>query len=173
MRHGAGVKDQKSAFAERLQRINAGKQFEHEDVVGFRTQKRFDKIKARRPKNPRSFGQKMMILVAFLAGASAMLLGRMTYYHLAQLDGLPEAFYDLQSRGMILFALVIAGILAMALQLMTKGRMQALALGCALMHFGESAAAASMPTLWAEMFSPEYAAEKITEARAMLGSSAG
>jgi hypothetical protein len=29
---------QKSAFAERLARINAGKQFEHADLVGYQTQ---------------------------------------------------------------------------------------------------------------------------------------
>jgi hypothetical protein len=173
MRHAAGVQDQKTAFAERLKRINAGKQYEHEDVVGYRTQKRFDKLQARRPKRKRTFGQTVMIPVAFCAGASAVLLGRMAYFHLAQLDGLPEAFYDLGSRGMFLFAMVIAGILTISLQLATKGRIYALALGCALMHFGESAAAASLPDLWAEMFSPEYAAEKITEARAMLGSAAG
>ena len=33
-----------------------------------------------------------------------------------------------------------------------------LALGCVLMHFGEAAVASTAPTLWSEMFSPEYVA---------------
>ncbi len=169
MRHAVGVQDQKTLFAERLKRINSGKQFEHADVVGHHTQKRYNKIAAKRPKQPRTFGQKVMVLVAFLSGILAVLIGRVTYYHLSRIEGLPDAFYDLGSRGMLLFAIIIAGILTISLHLSTKGRMQALMLGCVLMHFGESAAAATLPDLWAEMFSPEYAAAKISEAQSSLG----
>ena len=76
-----------------------------------------------------------------------------------KISGLPEAFYDLQGRGMALFALVLAGILIVIFGLSTRSRLQSLALGCALMHFGEAAAASTAPHLWAEMFSPEYVAE--------------
>jgi hypothetical protein len=172
MRHAVGVQDQKALFSERLKRINSGKQFEHADVVGHNTQMRYNKIAARRPKSPRTFGQKLMILIAFLSGILAVLIGRITYYHLSRIEGLPDAFYDLESRGMFLFALITAGILTISFHLSTKGRMQALALGCVLMHFGESAAAATLPDLWAEMFSPEYAAAKISEAQSSLGDAA-
>jgi hypothetical protein len=169
MRHAIGVQDQKAAFADRLKRINSGKQFEHADIIGHHTQKRYNQIAKRRPKHQRTFGQKVMIVVAFLSGILAMLAGRMAYFHLARIDGLPEAFYDLQSRGMVLFAFIIAGFLTVALHLSTKGRMQALALGCALMHFGESAAATSMPDLWDEMFSPEYRAAVTADTASAAG----
>lgn len=172
MRHAVGVQDQKTLFAERLNRINSGKQFEHADVVGHSTQKRFNKIAKGRPKHRRTFGQKLMILIAFLSGILAVLIGRVTYYHLSRIEGLPDAFYDLGGRGMMLFAIIIAGILTISLHLSTKGRLQALALGSVLMHFGESAAAATLPDLWAEMFSPEYAAAKISEAQSSLGDAA-
>jgi cytochrome b subunit of formate dehydrogenase len=164
MRHAIGVRDQQAAFADRLKRINSGKQYEHEDIIGHHTQKRFNHIAKSRPKYNRTFGQKLMIVVAFCAGMTAMLAGRLVYYHLSKIDGLPEAFYDLQSRGMFLFAVIIAGILTVTLHLSTKGRMYALAMGCALMHFGESAAAATMPALWDEMFSPEYRATVVSSA---------
>jgi hypothetical protein len=161
-----GVQNQKAAFADRLKRINSGKQYEHADIVGHDTQKRYNKIAKGRPKHARTFGQKVMIVVAFGAGITAMLAGRLAYYHLSKIDGLPEAFYDLQSRGMFLFAIIIAGILTVTLHLSTKGRMYSLAMGCALMHFGESAAAATMPALWDEMFSPEYRAAVVSNSDA-------
>lgn len=151
------MRDQKAAFAERISRINAGKQFEHEDVVGKATQKRFNQRLALRPKKKRSVMDNVMALVAFLAGGSSVFLGRLAYFHLSQMQGLPKAFYDLENRGMILFALVIAGILVVLFHLSTRTRMQALALGCATMYFGEAAAAASAPELWAKMYSPEFA----------------
>ncbi len=165
MRYQAiGVRDQKAAFTDRLNRINSGKQYEHEDIVGHHTQKRYNKIAKGRPKHARTFGQKAMIVVAFCAGIVAMLAGRLAYYHLSKIDGLPKAFYDLESRGMVLFAIIIAGILTVTLGLSTKGRMYSLVMGCALMHFGESAAAATMPALWDEMFSPEYRAAVVSNA---------
>ena len=45
--------DQKAAFADRLNRIKAGQQFEHADLVGHQTQVAYKKIhgdKARKPK---------------------------------------------------------------------------------------------------------------------------
>lgn len=149
--------DQKAAFAERINRINAGKQFEHADIVGHATQKRFNQKLALRPKKKRSHLDNAMALVAFLAGGSSVFLGRLAYFHLSQMQGLPEAFYDLQSRGMMLFAAVIAGLLVVLFHLSTRVRMQALALGCVTMYFGEAAAAATAPNLWAMMYSPEFA----------------
>ncbi len=149
--------DQKTVFAERIKRINAGKQFEHADVVGHVTQKRFNQRLALRPKKKRSHMDNLMALVAFLAGGSSVFLGRLAYFHLSQMQGLPEAFYDLQNRGMLLIAGVIAGLLVVLFHLSTRVRMQALALGCVAMYFGEAAAAATAPDLWAKMYSPEFA----------------
>jgi hypothetical protein len=150
--------DQKNAFASRLKRINSGQQYEHEDVVGFRTQKRFDKRLARRPKTRRTFADKVMVLIAFLSGIAAVFGGRFLYFHMAQLDGMPEAFIDLGGRGMALFAFTLAGILTVIFHLATRARMQALVVGCALMHFGEAAVAAHAPELWGRLFSPDYVA---------------
>lgn len=153
------VADQKNAFAERINRIQAGKQFEHEDVVGLRTQKQYKKKfgdKAKKPK--RSFVDRLMVLVAFLSGATAVLLGRLAYFHLSKIAGLPEAFYDLGGRGMALFALVLALVLTVIFHLATRSRFQSLALGFALMHFGEAAMASSAPQFWAEIFSADYVA---------------
>lgn len=159
--------DQKAAFAERLKRIDSGKQFEHEDVVGYRTQTAYNKRLGARSKKPRrTFLDKIMVLLAFVAGLTSVLLGRMIYFHAAQIEGLPKAFYDLGGRGMVLGALLIAAILSMMLHLTVKGRMAALLLGCMAMHFGEAVAAARAPELWTQMFSAEYAAEKAAEAPA-------
>jgi len=151
--------DQKLAFQERLKRINAGKQFEHADVIGHRTQKTYNRRYGTKPKKQRSAADLLMLPIAFVSGILAVLGGRFLYFHLAQLEGMPEAFVDLGGRGMLIFALVLAGILTVIFHLSTRARMQALILGCAMMHFGESAVAANVPDLWAEMFSPDYAAE--------------
>ena len=153
------VADQKSAFAARLGRISTGKQFEHEDLVGQTTQKKFAKMFAEKSKKPkRTFLDRVMVLVAFLSGVSAVLLGRLAYFHLSKIAGLPDAFYNLQGRGMALFALVMALILIVIFGLATRTRLQSLALGCALMHFGEAAVASTAPQLWAEIFSADYVA---------------
>lgn len=152
-----GVGDQKQAFQARLKRINAGGQFEHEDVVGFRTQKAFEHKKIKRGAKPRrTLRQRLMIVVAFLCGALALILGQIAYFHLSQVASMPEAFVNLGGRGAILMTMVIAGVLTVALHLSTRGRMQALALGCALMHFGEPIAVSQAPGLWTQMFSLAY-----------------
>lgn len=153
------VVDQKRAFSERLRRIESGKQFEHADVVGYRTQKKYDVRAAARPKKKRSFADRLLVLIAFLSGIVAVLGGRLAYFHLAQMDWMPPAFLDLGVRGMAIFALVIAGILTVIFSLATFGRMQALVLGCLLMHFGEGAIASNAPEVWAGLFSPDYAHE--------------
>lgn len=164
------VADQKTAFATRLDRIGAGKQFEHEDLVGLKTQKQYAKMFAEKSKRPkRTFMDQVMVLVAFLSGVLAVLLGRLAYFHLSKILGLPEAFYNLQGRGMALFALVLALILIVIFQLSTRSRLQSLALGCALMHFGETAVASTAPQLWAEMFSADYVAA-VSATRTDLGS---
>lgn len=151
--------EQKATFSERLNRISAGQQFEHEDLVGLRTQKRFVQDFGNKPKRPkRTFVDYVMIPVAFAAGALAVLLGRLTYFHLVQFSGLPEAFYDLGGRGMVLFAMITAIVMILIFQLATRSRMQSLALGFALMHFGEAAVASTAPAFWADLFSADYVA---------------
>ena len=86
---------------ERLKRIQTGQQFEHADVVGHHTQKKFNKIFARRSKRKkRSFADNLMVVIAFFSGMAAVLLGRLIYFKMAQMEGLPDAFYDLGPRGM-------------------------------------------------------------------------
>lgn len=162
--------DQKRAFQERLQRIGAGSQFEHADVIGHQTQVAWTRKygeKAKRPK--RTYGDYLMIVVAFLCGAAAVLVGRLSYFYLSKMTGLPEAFYDLQGRGMALFALVLALVLIVIFHLSTRGRLQALTLGCALMHFGEAAVASGAPQFYSEIFSADY----VATVAAMDGVSAG
>lgn len=155
--------DQKSAFQERIQRINSGKQFEATDVIGKATQKRFNQRLALRPKKRRCLADNLMVLVGFLSGAAAVFLGRLAYFHLSQVQGLPEAFYDLQNRGMMLFALVLAGIMVVMFHLSTRTRMQALVAGCAVMYFGETAVAATVPDLWSKIYSPAYTAHLVQD----------
>lgn len=150
--------DQKTAFAERLKRIQAGQQFEHGDLLGKATHKAYKRKfgdKARRPK--RTFGDRLMVLIAFLCGMSAVLLGRLAYFHLAQIEGLPDAFYDLGTRGMYLFAFVLALLLVVIFHLSSRARIQALVVGCVVMHFGEAAVASNAPEVWSRLFSADYA----------------
>ena len=153
------IADQKTAFSQRLKRIQSGKQFEHADVIGQNTTKRYKKRFGDKPKKKRTFGDKVMVLIAFLAGLSSVLLGRIVYFHLAQIEGLPPAFYDLGGRGMALAALVLAMTMTVIFHLSTKARMQALLLGCVVMHYGEAAVASNAPEFWTQIFSAEYAAE--------------
>lgn len=152
--------DQKSAFAARLSRIQAGQQFEHVDVLGKATHKAYKRRFGAKPQKPkRSLGDRLMVLIAFLSGITAVLVGRMAYFHLAQVEGLPKAFYDLGTRGMYLFALVLALVLTVLFHLSSRARIQALLLGCVVMHYGEAAVASNAPGMWSQLFSAEYAAE--------------
>lgn len=154
------VIDQKTTFANRLNRIQSGKQFEHEDLVGQHTQKRFEKKYGAKQKKPkRSFGDNLMVVIAFLSGMSSVLIGRFAYFRLSQMDGLPPAFYDLGARGMALFAFVLAMILIVLFHLTSRSRFQALLLGCVVMHYGEAAMASNAPAVWAQIFSADYAAQ--------------
>lgn len=158
--------DQKTAFAERLQRIQAGQQFEHADLLGKATHKAYKRKFGDRAKRPkRTFGDKLMVLVAFLCGMSAVLLGRLAYFHLAQIEGLPEAFYDLGTRGMYLFAFVLALTLIVIFHLSSRARIQALVVGCLVMHFGEAAVASNAPEVWSQLFSADYAAMMAEQGR--------
>lgn len=157
---------QKAAFAERLKRIQSGRQYEHADLVGHATQKKFERVMKAKGKRPRrTLAEKMMVVIAFFCGMAAVLLGRVVYFNLAKLEGLPEAFYDLQQRGMILFALVLAGILMVMFHLSTRQRFPALLVGCVVMHFGEAAVASNAPQLWAQIFSADYAAALAEEGK--------
>lgn len=151
--------DQKTIFAERLKRIQSGQQYEHADVIGHATQKRYNRIFGKKNKKPkRSFADKMMVLIAFLCGMSSVLVGRIAYFHMAQLDGLPPAFYDLGGRGMVLFSFVLAMILVVIFHLSNRARLQALLVGCVVMQYGEAAVASNAPEFWSQLFSAEYAA---------------
>lgn len=153
------VAEQKSAFQARLQRIQTGKQYEHADVLGKATHKAFKRKFGDKPKRPkRTFAEKLMVVIAFLCGMSAVLLGRILYFNMAKMQGLPDAFYDLGSRGMILFAFIIAGLLMVLLHLFTKQRFASLMVGCVVMHYGEAAVASNAPELWSQVFSADYAA---------------
>lgn len=157
----AAVLNQKESFAARIQRINAGHQYEHEDIVGYQTQTRYNALKGPKDKKKaeRSKSDRVMVLVALIAGIGSVLGGRLAYFHLAQMEGLPKAFYNLEGRGMILASLLFAMILIVALRLSTGGRMKALAVGCLLMHFSEAPIAANAQDVWSSLFSPEYAAQ--------------
>ncbi|MEZ5779839.1 MAG: hypothetical protein R3E44_15900 [Paracoccaceae bacterium] len=154
------------SFQERLKRINSGTQYEHADVIGHATQRAYTRRfgdKAKKPK--RTFLDNVMAVVSFLCGLIAFLLGRVAYFHLSRVEGLPDAFYDLGARGMVLFGFVAAGILAAVFHLSTRKRLPALLLGCALMHYGEAAMATNAPDFWSELFSPDYAAEMAEKGR--------
>lgn len=160
------VIDQKAAFAERLTRINRGCQYEHADVIGHHTQRRYNQIASRLAKRPqRSFTGTVLIVVAFVCGMTAVLAGRVSYFHLAKIDGLPPAFYDLGGRGMALFAFLLAAICFLVLPLSTRPRVFALLTGCMVMHFGEIAVAANAPEVWSQIFSPDYAAAMLEQGK--------
>ncbi|WP_108852330.1 hypothetical protein [Albidovulum aquaemixtae] len=159
----AALVNQKSAFTERIKRIESGKQYEHVDVIGHSTQKRYERAfgtkhqrKQQRPK--RTLFEKVMVLIAFLCGMSSVLIGRLAYFHMSKLEGLPDAFYDLGARGMVLFAFVLAAILLVIFHLSTRSRFPALLVGCVVMHYGEAAVASNAPEVWSQFFSAEYTA---------------
>lgn len=156
----AAVLDQKAVFAERIGRINSGRQFEHADVAGRSTHKAYKREFGNKPKRPkRTFADNMMVVLAFFCGLSAVLLGRVIYFKMSKMQGLPDAFYDLQDRGMILFGFILAGTMMAMLHLFTKQRFSALLIGCVVMHYGEAAVASNAPEFWSSMFSADYAAQ--------------
>lgn len=158
--------DQKTIFSERLKRIQSGKQYEHADVIGHSTQKRYNKIFGKKNQKPRrTFADKMMVLIAFLCGMSSVLVGRIAYFHMAKLEGLPPAFYDLGGRGMVLFSFVLAMILVVIFHLSNRARIQALIVGSVVMHFGEAAVASNAPEFWSHLFSADYAASMAEQGR--------
>lgn len=157
---------QKTAFAARLKRIEVGQQFEHADLAGKATHRAYKKRFGTKPAKPkRTLADKLMVVIAFLCGMSAVLVGRLVYFHLARIEGLPDAFYDLGTRGMYLFAFVLALILIVTFHLMSRVRVQALLVGCVVMHYGEAAVASNAPEVWSHLFSAEYAAEMAEEGR--------
>lgn len=166
--------NQKDMFQARLKRIDSGSAFEHHEVLGKSAQRKVQaQLKVRERRAARPGLNRLMMLFAFLCGVVSIFLGQLSYFHLAQVEGLPDSFYDLGGRGMVLFGLVIAGVLAGIFHLTGKMRLPALLLGGALMHFGAAALAANAPELWAELFSPDYAAEMIEKGRDYLIQPAG
>ena len=152
--------DQKIAFDQRLKRISTGKQVEAADVVGHRIQKRYEKkYGTRAERNRRPIRDGMMLIYSLIGGAGALLGGRLIYFHASKFEGLPESFYKLEGKGVLLATLVLVAILVVFLGVQGKGRMPALFAGLMLMYFGEAAVAANATDLWAQLFSPEYASE--------------
>ena len=152
--------DQKSAFHSRLQRIQKGQQFEHADIAGKSTHKALKRQFGTKPRKPkRTFADNLMVLIAFTCGMSAVLLGRLIYFKMSKMQGLPEAFYKLEDRGMLLFALILAGTMMALLHLFSRQRFAALLIGSVVMHYGEAAVASNAPELWSSMFSADYAAQ--------------
>lgn len=152
--------EQKAAFDSRIKRIATGKQVEAEGVVGHKMQKRYEKkYGTRADRNRRPLRDGFMLIYSFVAGAGALLGGQLIYFHASKIEGLPESFYKLEGKGVLIATLVLAAILIVFLGVQGKNRIPALALGLMLMYFGEAAVAANATALWAEMFSPEYAAK--------------
>ncbi len=150
---------QKSAFQDRLKRINTGQQFEHADVIGHQTQVAWVQKHGKNAKKPvLTARDRLAVMIAMICGGAAVFFGRLIYFYLTQLEGLPKAFYSLEGRGVALTALILALVMIVIFQLLTRGRLQALALGCALMHFGEAAVASSAPDLLTGLFPPDYVA---------------
>ncbi|MCV2869935.1 hypothetical protein OEW28_14990 [Defluviimonas sp. WL0002] len=150
--------DQRAVFTERLKRIDKGKQIEPEDVIGRKFQKKFEhKYGPAARRNRDSARNGVVLVIAVFLGALAMLAGRLGYFHLSQFEGLPEAFYDLQGRGVALIVAILLAFFMAFFGLYGKGRVPALLTGCAIMYFGEAAVAANATEFWALMFSPEYA----------------
>ncbi|MCV2865791.1 hypothetical protein [Defluviimonas sp. WL0075] len=150
--------DQRAVFTERLKRIDKGRQIEPEGVIGRKAQKKMARKYGLAAQRKREGTRNLFVMIiAVVAGGAAMLAARLAYFHLSQIEGLPEGFYDLQGRGSALIAAVILGFLMAFFGLHGKGRVPALLLGCAVMHFGEAAVAANATELWASLFSPDYA----------------
>ncbi len=150
--------DQKAVFAERLKRIDKGKTIEPEGVVGRSFHKKYEhKFGAKARRSRQSARNSVVMVIALVAGAAAMLAGRLGYFHLSQIEGLPEGFYDLQGRGVAVIVAIILAFFMAFFGLYGKGRVPALLVGCALMYFGEAAVAANATEVWARLFSPEYA----------------
>lgn len=161
--------DQQAVFSERIRRINAGRQFEHEDIVGHQTQTAYNRRAARAAHSPKAtIPGRLMKLVALVAGAASLVLGKMAYFHLARIEGLPKSFYDLEMRGMILATLVIAALLTAVLRLNVRGRLMMVLLGLGGMYYAEGLVAMAQPELWGMLFSPDYASEMASAGRAIL-----
>ncbi len=167
--HAMAMLDQQAVFAERIGRIAAGRQFEHEDLVGYQTQTAYNRRAARVAKRPKAgFSGRIMKMVALAAGAGSVVLGKMAYFHLSQVQGLPKSFYDLEMRGMVLATLLTAAILTAVLRLNVQGRLALVVMGLAAMFYGEGLVALAQPGLWGALFSPEYASEMAASGRAIL-----
>lgn len=155
---------QRTDFAERLARIQSGRQFEPSDVLSRDAQKRLMRQqKAARRKV--GLAARLAVPFAFLCGLVAMLAARLGYFALTRVEDLPPAVYTLEDRGVALIAFVISVLMIVAFRLMTWGRALALALGCLTMYYGEVAIAANAPDLWAHFFPADYAASLAEKGR--------
>lgn len=152
--------DQKDAFQARVARINAGRQFEAEDVIGTQTMAAYArshqarKAARRGPKEPGP--TVLMAPLALAVGLLAMLAGRVAVYHLSGVAALADALAAIAPAASVAagggFALALAAMLGL-----TRGpRLAALAAGFAAMLLGEAQIAPLAPELWASLYSPEY-----------------
>lgn len=143
-----GAVHQRQDFTERLSRISAGTQFEHADLIGHQTQKAYIAKFGTKPRKQRSWMELFMVPLAFGCGVSSVMLGRLAYLTATTFEGLPPAVYKLEGRGVFLSVLILAMTLILLLRLHSGTRLKSLALGCALMHFGEPVMAEHLPDVY-------------------------
>lgn len=154
-------------FRARIARINSGKQFEAENVVGPRTMKKAQKIRKRVSRLPETsiaarVREVFVLPFALGFGLLAVVAARAAWFHLEALEVLPRSLADVGARGEAGLAVVAAMFFVMAFRLRRGMRIVAVLTGFVLMAFGEGAFAETAPGLWQALFSPDYVA-KVTQ----------
>lgn len=151
------------SFQARIQRINSGKQYEAENVVGHKAMKNYKKIKKRLdrvavPPLRQRLGELIVLPFAVLFGLMAVVAARALWFHLEVRELLPRALAEFGANGEIGLAVAAAFFFMIAFRLRSGKRFAAVLTGFAAMVFAEDSFAESLPWLWQTMFSPEYAA---------------
>ena len=154
-----------SDFRERIARINQGKQFEAENIIGHRSMKVYIKAKKRGKFDEKPKANVVTELIvtplALLFGALAVVVARVGWYQMVSRQIMPSQIADFGARGEIVLAALVAVVFLLAFGFLKRLRPLALIGGFALMAFGENAFAETAPTLWTFMFSPGYFAEVV------------
>lgn len=169
-----GTEVQKKSFNERLDRIARGGENTNrhvhvgpveEDVA--RGKRRARKARVPRSDRPRTFWSELFMLpFALLAGASAVLAGRVGAYHLvpdvtaAETLGIPVWT---ASYGWITGAAVLALIAMLIFRLRGGGRFKALFVGFCGMVLFEHLVIAQVPDVFAPLYSEEHVAGVIAK----------
>ncbi|WP_343078884.1 hypothetical protein [Ostreiculturibacter nitratireducens] len=148
-------------FQDRIKRINAGKQFEAENVIGPNSMKKAVKVRKRLEKLPNMsiaarLRELLVLPFAFGFGLLAVVVARALWFRLVSMDVLSDDFLAGGARVEAGLAVVVALFFMVAFNLRRTVRFAGVAAGFALMAFGESAFAESAPGLWQMLFSPEY-----------------